>query len=414
MLVALGAPYARAQSVESDPAPGVRVPPRPPGGFLVPDVPDTLLQKTQVREPRFTIRFGIAMLLDYTSFSQDAPSITQVGAQDDQFEVRDARLTVRGTFHLGGEWGYLLQGQYKGFDRDATDDDDWSISELSIRRHLGPNVGTLTIGKIKQTYAYEMVGDAANLPQNERLISPFFTSRDIGIKLSNTVADRATWAVGWFNDWWVKEVSFGESGHQVTARVTAVPFWADSGRRFIHLGISGRYNGADENRLRFSGRPESNVADIYVDSDDIASDHAWHMGFEVKAGNGPVSMLAEYVEAWVSSRETGDPSFRGWYLTGSWFLTGGGPRAYDRTVGYARRVPVAHRFGEVELVGRFGRDDLDDAGVRGGTLDKWFAGVNWWATKRWKASVGYGNADLDRDALTGNTEMLLWRLQWIY
>ena len=261
------------------------------------------------------------MLLDHTSFSQNDPSVAQVGVQDDQFEVRDARLTVRGTFKLAGDWGYLLQGQYKGFDRDATDNDDWSISELSLSRTLGPNIGKLTIGKIKQTYSYEMVGDAANLPQDERLLSPFFTSRDIGIKLSNSFADRATWAIGWFNDWWVKGVNFSESGHQVTARLTAVPVWSDSGTRYVHVGITGRYNGADENKLRFSGRPESNVADIYVDTDNIASDHAWHLGLEGMWGYGPFSLLGEYVQAWVSSRAAGDPSFHGWYLTGSWFLT---------------------------------------------------------------------------------------------
>jgi len=116
-------------------------------------------------------------------------------------------------------------------------------------------------------------------------------------------------------------VKFSESGHQVTARLTAVPVWSDSGTRYVHVGITGRYNGADENKLRFSGRPESNVADIYVDTDNIASDHAWHLGLEGMWGYGPFSLLGEYVQAWVSSRAAGDPSFHGWYLTGSWFLT---------------------------------------------------------------------------------------------
>jgi phosphate-selective porin len=408
----LGAHDIRAQSVESDLAPGVRVPRPPPKGFLVPDMSDSLLGKAQISDPHFTIKFGIAMLLDYTMFSQDAPSVTQVGVQDDQFEVRDARLTIRGTFRLAGDWGYLVQGQYKGFDRDATDEDDWSISELSLKRSFGRTA--VTFGKLKQTYSYEMVGDAANLPQNERLLSPFFTSRDVGIKVSGVFADHATWAIGWFNDWWLKDVTWNESGHQVTGRLTAVPFWADSGQRYLHFGLTTRYNGADENRLRLSGKPESNVADIYVDSDNIASDHAWHLGAEGMWGEGPYALLVEYVRAFVSSRDVGDPTFSGWYVTGSLVLTGGGPRAYDRTVGYARRIPVAHRFGEVELVGRVGHDDLDDAGVSGGTLNKWFLGVNWWATRRWKASIGYGNADLDRSALSGNTDILLWRLQWIY
>jgi hypothetical protein len=83
-------------------------------------------------------------------------------------------------------------------------------------------------------------------------------------------------------------------------------------------------------------------------------------------------------------------------------------------VRYARRMPVPRRHGEVELVARVGRVDLDDGAVSGGTLDKWYVGANWWATKRWKASLGYGDADLDRFGLVGNTKLLLARLQWIY
>ena len=41
-------------------------------------------------------------------------------------------------------------------------------------------------------------------------------------------------------------------------------------------------------------------------------------------------------------------------------------------------------------------------------------GLNWWATRRWKASVGYGNIDLDKGGLTGNTDTWLGRVQWIY
>jgi len=28
-------------------------------------------------------------------------------------------------------------------------------------------------------------------------------------------------------------------------------------------------------------------------------------------------------------------------------------------------------------------------------MDGWWAGVNWWATNRWKFGVVYGNIDLD-------------------
>ena len=57
--------------------------------------------------------------------------------------------------------------------------------------------------------------------------------------------------------------------------------------------------------------------------------------------------------------------------------------------------------------------DIDDAGISGGKMKKWYAGVNWWATRRWKMSVGYGDIELDRFAMIGTTKQVLFRLQWI-
>lgn len=55
------------------------------------------------------------------------------------------------------------------------------------------------------------------------------------------------------------------------------------------------------------------------------------------------SLTAEYNEAQVDSPETGDPQFRGYYVTGSWVITGE-HRPYDRKVGYARRVLPTGRW----------------------------------------------------------------------
>ncbi|MBK7902751.1 MAG: hypothetical protein IPJ97_07145 [Proteobacteria bacterium] len=42
------------------------------------------------------------------------------------------------------------------------------------------------------------------------------------------------------------------------------------------------------------------------------------------------------------------------------------------------------------------------------------ARVNWWASNRWRASIGYGNIDLDCFGVTSNTKTLLTRPQWIH
>ena len=65
-------------------------------------------------------------------------------------------------------------------------------------------------------------------------------------------------------------------------------------------------------------------------------------------------------------------------------------------------------------MGRYGHVDLTDKAVDGGVMNGWWAGVNWWATRRWKASVTYGDIALERNGVTGNTKTLLSRIQWIY
>lgn len=394
---------AHAQSPESDSPEGTPEAANPPGGYLIPDATPELLRAIDFERSRFSIKLGLALLLDYSRFDQDDASIAQVGMQDDGGEVRDARVTLRGDLGFVGGWRYQVTGQYNGFDREPTDTGDWTFTDANLAHDFA--FGTLTFGKLKQTFSYEMVGDAANLPQSERLLTPFFQSRDIGIRVSDTVrGERGTWSAGVFD----------QDGVQASARFTALPIFAEEGRRYLHLALAARYNSTDKGELRFSGRPESDQTDLYVDTGNIAADHAWHLGLEALWANGPYSVLAEVVEARVSAAALDNPVFTGWYVTGSWIVTGGGPRPYDRKVGYARRVPVERRRGEIEVVARFGRVDLDDGLVSGGTLDKWYVGANWWATRRWKASLGYGDAELGRFGLVGDTKILLARMQWIY
>ena len=87
---------------------------------------------------------------------------------------------------------------------------------------------------------------------------------------------------------------------------------------------------------------------------------------------------------------------------------------YTRAVGTIGPVTPTSHLGAVELVARYSYLDLTDGWIEGGVLRKWHYGVDWWISPQWKAGVSYGDADLDRDGLTGDTRMLLVRLQWYY
>lgn len=320
-LGSLGSRTASAQSEESDPAPALGAfeaaplpPPQEP--FLLPDVPDSLLEQTQLRERWFTLKMGLVLIADYTAFDQDADSLGQVGTQEDQLEARAARLMFRGTLGEDHKVGYLVAAEYKGFETEP--EDLWSLTDLSFTFPLDGPATKLTLGKTKETFAYEMVGDAANLPQLERVQSPFFVSRNIGVKVTRVIgaAQRMTASAGVFNDWFTTGDSLADSGTDVSTRITGLAWDQPDGKSFLHLGVSGRYVGADDDTLRYKGRPESNVTDNYVDTGDLASDHAWHLGLETLWNEGPYSVLAEYDRAWVDAPSSGDPEFWGGYVTG--------------------------------------------------------------------------------------------------
>jgi len=404
-----------AQSLESDVTPESAHLVRDPSHYAIPDAAAGWLERLRFddHKDRFSIKPGLAILTDYTGFRQDAASLAQVGRQDNQFEVRSFRVSIRGHFELFRRWDYNVGYEYKGFNQNPGDP-DWNASDFYVTTLLGPQIGTLKIGMMKELFAYEMVGDAANLPQPERWLSPFFQNRNVGVTLSNTVlGQRGTWAIGWWNDWWQKGDSWSTSGNDFGTRVTGLPIWSDNGATYLHLAASARYYGADNGQLRYRGRPASNVADYYVDTGNIPGDHAWHGGLEALLNVRGYSILAEYVRASLDTYDRTDPVFDGYYVTASWVVTGE-HRPYDRKAGYARRVLPQHPWGAVELIARFGRVDATDKGIDGGEMRGWWAGVNWWVTRHAKASVTYGDIDLNRGGTVGNTKTLLTRLQWIY
>ena len=389
-------------------------PPEPGYAPAVPElVSEATLDQIKVDSHWFTLRFGLVPIFDYTWFGQDQASVDQVGVQENDFDIRSARIMARGKIFAYSSHAprYLVAFEYRGFDSDPNV--TWNFTDIALTIPIA-RLGDLTVGKTKEPFVYEMVGDAANLPHVERLMSPFFVSRNWGLRLDRQAAkERMTLSLGVYNDWLTTDPTFEDSGTTVAGRVTGLAWITPSGRRFLHLAGAFRRNGADEGKLRFKGRPESNVTDNYVDTGSFPASHANQYGLEALWNEGPVSLTAEYDESHVDSKETGDPQFRGYYVTGSWVITGE-HRPYDKKVGYARRVLPKKRWGAVELIARYGLVDLTDKGTSGGLLTKWFAGVNWWANRRIRISAGYGRAALDRLGTIGHTNQYFTRVQWVY
>lgn len=379
--------------------------------YAVPELKITPPASAEQTERFFTFRSSLALLQDFTYIDQDDNSIAQVGDQASQWQVRSARLSFLGTFGREYKVGYQFGGEYKGFDTEP--EESWQLTDLAFTFPIGGPQNKLIIGKTKEPFAYEMVGDAANLPHAERVLSPFFVSRNMGAKMLHVIGKekRYTVSYGFFNDGWDIN-SKSSRGTDYAARITGLVWDVPDNQQYLHLGIALRQVAAD-GTLRYRGRPESNVTDYYLDTGNIAADDAFQYGVEALWNSGPFSLLAEYNHATLDSPTLDDPEFNGYYITGSWVISGE-TRPYDRNVGYARRVIPTGRWGAPELVARYSNVDLDDNTVQGGSFEKTYLGLNWWATKRWKFDIGWGRTWLDKDGITGVTDAVLSRIQWVY
>nr|WP_255696828.1 porin [Sandaracinobacteroides sayramensis] len=376
-------------------------------GYAVPDpVPDL-----KPDEPGFfEVKPGLVVLLDHTGFSQDEASLQQMGEQRNKWELRAGRLMLNGSIGGGYRVGFQLSGEYKGFDGDP--DTTWQLTDMSLSFPIGSRT-KLQVGKTKETFAYEMVGDAANLPGAERVLSPFFISRNTGLKLTHVwgPAKRGTFSAGVYNDDW--DIGAKERrGVDASGRITALLWAPEDAGRYLHLGLSARHVAA-KGEMRYRGRPGSNVSDYFVDTGKFTADGALHLGVEGLLSLNGFGLLGEYVVADVDAPASGNPRFTGWYLAGNWILTGD-HRPYDRNVGYARRVVPKGRWGAPELVVRYSDVDLRDGPIDGGRFRRTDLGVNWWATHRWKLGLAWGHVWLDRMGVRGQTDTILSRVQWVY
>jgi phosphate-selective porin OprO and OprP len=388
LLAAVGLPVAAtAQTVSSTPSPSPLQSEEPPA-------PGPALDRS--------VHFGAAVLTDYTMFSQDQTNVDQVGVQPSQPELRAARLVVQANLTPG--MFFYFAPNFNGF-QVTPPKNQFQIYDL----YLGfrTPLGLLSLGQQKETFVYEMVGLSMNLPQQERVLNPFFQSRALGMKLASPLfhQQRATYSLGCF--------PLHYDGNQFTTRATYLPYVSDDDEQYVHLGVDYRYLGTANHELQFQGKPESNVADNYVNTGDFLANYANELDYEFVATAKSFSLYSEYARARVNAPASLNPEFFGYYVLGSWVITGES-RPYDRANGYGKRIIPTRPSGAWEVVAQFSRDNLNSGLVNGGAMGVGYAGVNWWRNEYWKFGLGYGITGLTADHVFGIMKRLQFRVQWAH
>ena len=304
-------------------------------------------------------------------------------------EFRRARLSMDGEV---GE-NLIFKAEYDFADGDTDFADVW----VGLQRL--PYAGRALAGHFKEPMSLEEITSDRFITFMERALPvlAFSPARNSGVGVFNTAFEqRMTWAVGGFRD----VNNFGDgfsqsSPYEVTARITGLPVWQDDGRTLVHAGYSYSHRFRDSDTVDFDPRPEVNLSDPLVDTDDIDSEGVDVFGVELATVVGPVSVQAEVLDALVNQQDGGDENFWGAYGYASWFVTGES-RGYDPKIGAFGRTSPKNPFsisksqwGAWELAGRYSYVSLNDDDIRGGIESNVTAAVNWYLYGNFRIMTNY-------------------------
>jgi phosphate-selective porin OprO/OprP len=177
----------------------------------------------------------------------------------------------------------------------------------------------------------------------------------------------------------------------------------------LHLGLGYshlfRDDDEDRARLRFRTRPETHITDMRLSNTGrFFADSADKLNPELAVVYGPFSLQGEYFWTDTDASDVDDPNFTGWYVFGSWFITGES-RAYSQSSATFGRVKPKNNFsiggpgwGAFELAARYSTIDLKDADVKGGEQYDITGGLNWHLNPNTRIMLNYVYADLkDRE-----------------
>jgi phosphate-selective porin OprO and OprP len=356
----------------------------------------------------FKGKIGGRLDFDIAGFAEDDEIEALVGDNRAGTEFRRARIAVEGEIGTALPTLYKAEFEFAG--------GQTALKDVFLALAQIPALGTFQIGHFKEPVGLDQLTSARFTPFLERApaLEAFAPDRNVGAMFQNAVLDqRATWAVGGFTETEDTAIGTFDGDWRITGRLTGLPWYANEGRQYVHVGVSGSRIENPNGEARFRSRPEAHLAPRYVDTGAFDASHSWLSGLEAALVFGPFSAQAEYLRTWVDRPGGADTAeFDGFYGMVSYFITGE-HRPYRRTNGTFDRVKPHHNFGLSESAGpgawevllRYSQLDLNDAGISGGRLEDVTAGVNWYLNPNWKVMFNYVFAHLNRTTGDGDAHI---------
>ncbi len=286
---------------------------------------------------------------------------------------------------------------------------------LDSKGLTGRDFGKWRVGQVKLPLGFE--GNTATrsgaFMESSLPTQAFYEGRRIGV---DWALERPHWLLN--AGAYGHDLQGNNRGDSQAARLAWTP-WKESSR-VLHLGVSATRERPDAETnglgvvippsVRWRAKPEASLTTLrLVDSGTLRDvGRIDRSGLEALWIDGPWSLQGEYLRQTTHRHALPDYSGDGWYVLGSWLLTGQS-RVYSG--GNVTNPKASGKYGAVELLARYSRIDLDDAGIAGGSETNWTLGANWYLNSYLKFQANYIHADARRGGSHVQPETLQLRAQ---
>ncbi len=373
---------------------------------------------TRAWPPRYVLDGGTEL----TATSNLAWDTTTFSGDDDGYGTAATRLDdAHGWRRREFGIGLKKKGVFElgvGFDFDARVWQDVAL-RVDSKAVLGHDAGRFRIGQAKLPLGFEGNTSTRNASfmENSSATQAFYQGRRIGV---DWAFERSRYLLN--AGYYGQDLQGNNPGNTVVGRAAWTPRKAEGD--VLHLGVSasredpdGEINGlgvAIPSSVRWRAKPEASLTTArLVDSGtltDVA--HIRRSGVEALWIHGPLSLQGEYMRQ-TTERGSGlaDYSADGYYLFGSWLVTGG-TRGYS--AGNVSNPAQADGLGALELLLRYSSIDLDHDGIAGGRQNNWTIGANWYPLTHVKLQANYVHVDATRGPARAEPHVLELRAQFSF
>ncbi len=385
-------------------------------GTVTSDGPDVVIKthsgfEAATADGNFRFQLGGRLMWDMDSADGIYNQLDN-GKDSGNMEFRRARIELKGTAYK--DWHYELGiDLFDGSDQENAGAGN-TIDQAYIK-YTGFEPAWISAGRSKTPFGLEEITSSKRISTIERsIISDFHPAagKQQNIAVGGDLADMFTWHAALVD----QEATDGTDGTKTFGyggRVTFSPVHDDG--KVLHFGLAyydanpdvndgardtifrtrmgvhtAEDGGAFRPRLRTDG-----TTPHALDKDET-------VGLEAAFVTGPFSLQGEYFQRdmRVANVATGasvvDPEAEGYYLQGTWTLTGES-RSYKWKDGKFDRVKPGGRNGAWELVGRWESVELDTDVATASELEFELLtlGLNWYVNRNVTMKLNYLDAQVD-------------------